>query len=53
MSTKEEFQKAIELVIACKASVSCGCEIDEEKADCLYYQCKSYIEAYRKRMEQV
>lgn len=53
MSTKDEFQEAIELVIACKASVSCGCQIDEEKADWLYYQCKSYIDAYRKRQLSV
>lgn len=48
MTTEQEFQKAIELLIACKATINCGCQYNEEKADWLYYQCKSYIEAYKK-----
>lgn len=50
MTTKEEFREAIKLVIKCKASVSCDCRIDELQADWLYYQCKSFCDAYRARV---
>lgn len=50
MTTKEEFREAIKLVIKCKASVSCDCQIDELQADWLYYQCKSFCDAYRARV---
>ena len=53
MSTDEEFQNAIKLIISCRGSISCGCQVDEIKADWLYLQCKRYIDDYRKRFMSV
>lgn len=52
MSTDQEFFNAIELVGACKASLSCGCQVDSMWADWLYTRCKDYVNAYRDRMER-
>lgn len=49
LSTKEEFHHAIRLIISCKSTIRCGCDFDELQADWLYYQCKQYVEEYKKR----
>lgn len=49
MTTKEEFEEAIKLVMKCTASVSCGCEIDDLQADWLKYKCRSYLKALEER----
>lgn len=49
LTTEEEFQQAIQLIINCRGTLNCGCDFDDQKADWLYYQCKQYIEDYRKR----
>lgn len=51
MTTEQEFKEAIKMVIACKSTLTCGCQVDEQSADWLYYQCKTYVEAYRKRFK--
>lgn len=49
MSTKEEFLQAIELLISCRGSIRCCCELDDDLTDLLYSQCKRYINDYWKR----
>lgn len=51
MTTEQEFQKAIEMLINCKATLECGCEYEIEKAEYLNYLCKRYIETYKKVVE--
>lgn len=49
MTTEQEFKEAIKTVIACKGTIKYGCQVDEQLADLLYYQCKTYVEAYKER----
>lgn len=52
MTTMEEFQQAVALVRACRATVECGCKMDdqeESEGDFLYVACKDYINSYVKR----
>lgn len=51
MTTEKEFKEAIKMVIACKGTVKCGCQVDEQLADWLYYQCKTYVETYKERFK--
>lgn len=50
-TTEQEFSNATRLLISCRATINCGCQFDELQADWLYYQCKQYIEDYKKRTE--
>jgi hypothetical protein len=50
-TTEQEFSTATRLLISCRATLSCGCQFDEKQADWLYYQCKQYIEDYKKRIK--
>lgn len=52
MTTKEEFDEAIKLLVSCTASVSCGCEIDDLQADWLRFKCISYIRAIKERRDR-
>lgn len=45
MTTSEEFQKAMELVNSCKATIKCGCKYDKDQAEQLAYICKWYLKA--------
>lgn len=52
MTTLEEFRQAVELVRACRGTVACGCQMDDDdvlEGDALYVACKDYIKAYAKR----
>ncbi len=51
LTTEQEFNNAIKLIIACRGTLSSGCAFSELQADNLYYQCKRYIEDYKKRTE--
>ena len=48
MTTIEEFKKAIEMVISCSATISCGCEYDSDDAYMLYHYCKHYVDTFDK-----
>lgn len=49
MDTEQEFKEAQKLLNECVATLSCGCEVNEQDADCLYYFCKSYIKEFNKK----
>lgn len=52
MTTLDEFMEAKALVESCRATVACGCQIDDQDewaSDALYFACKEYIEAYVER----
>ena len=52
MTTLEEFRQAADLVRACRGTVACGCQMDNEDeiaGDALYIACKDYIQAYAER----
>lgn len=52
MNTKYEFLAAIKMIERCKATMTCGCEYDDMLADKLYYECKYYIMAYKRRVDE-
>lgn len=53
MTTKEEFDEAIKLLVSCTASVACGCEIDDLQADWLEFKCRSFMKALKERRARV
>ena len=52
LTTEQEFSNAIRLIIACRATLNSGCQFNDLQADWLYYQCKHYIEDYKRRTEK-
>ena len=47
-----EFQKALEAVNGCEASLRCGCSLDEDDvfySECLFNACRDYLKAYNLR----
>lgn len=52
MTSLEEFREAASLVRACRGTVACGVQMDNEDeiaGDALYIACKDYIKAYVER----
>lgn len=48
---EQEFKKAIEMVNACKGTIICGCQVNEQLAESLYYLCKKYVETHKERFK--
>lgn len=52
MTTLEEFRQALSLLYACRGTVACGCQMDNEEeaaGDALYVACKDFIKVYAER----
>lgn len=52
MNSLEEFREAASLVRACRGTVECGVQMDNEEeiaGDALYIACKDYIKSYAER----
>ncbi len=52
MTTLEEFRQAADLVRACRGTVVCGCQMDDEDefaGTALYVACKDYVKAFAER----
>lgn len=46
MTTKQEFDLAIQVVQSCTATLQCGCEFDVDDAVLLRRACNRFISAY-------
>lgn len=52
MTSLEEFKQAADLVRACRGTVACGCQMDDEEeyaGTALYIACKDYIKRFAER----